>query len=287
MNLAYVITSHKNGRQLRRLLDAVYAPRNTYVLHVDAKAEADVHAVAREFAGQHDNASVIDSEAIMWGSWRLARAQIRGMAEALRMPGDWEYCLNLTAQDYPLRTQHEIAEDLASGPKGANYLEILDFAKSSPEPRKRLEYYWIPWRGKMRRTIRRPIPKFQVFWGSNYFALTRPACEHMCSSDASRRMQRVFRFALCSDELIFHNAIMHSPLRDTVINKNFRKLHWTGGSHPRIYTMADRNALLASDAWFARKFDDTVDSEILDALDDRLRRPPRRLIPQTPAREAV
>ena len=29
--------------------------------------------------------------------------------------------------------------------------------------------------------------------------------------------------------------------------------------------------LLASDAWFARKFDETVDSKILDALDEHLK----------------
>ena len=59
------------------------------------------------------------------------------------------------------------------------------------------------------------------------------------------------RFALCADEMIFQNALMHGPaaLRDSVVNKTFRKLTWNGGSHPKVYTSADLDMLLASDAW--------------------------------------
>ena len=121
---------------------------------------------------------------------------------------------------------------------------------------------------------RRRQPDFKVYWGSNYFALTRAACEHLATSDVSRRMQRTFRFTLCADELIFQNTLMHGPaaLRDSIVNKTFRKLTWAGGSHPKTYTIADKDELLASDAWFARKFDDAVDAAILDALDQRLAR---------------
>jgi len=274
VNLAYVITAHKSPAQMLRLLRAIYAPGNTYVLHVDSKADAAVHAAAKEYADAHANVSTIRAEAIIWGSWRLARAQIRGMKEALRLSDTWNYCLNLTAQDYPLKTQDQIARELESGPAGANYLEVLDFAAASANPRKRLEYYWLPWRGKMKKLIRRRPPKFKVYWGSNYFTLTRAACEHMVSSDVARRMQRYFRFALCADELIFQNALMHGPtaLRDSVKSKTFRKLTWDGGSHPRTYTASDFDELVNSDAWFARKFDESVDSSILDRLDDHLAR---------------
>jgi hypothetical protein len=272
VNLAYVITAHRSPAQLKRLLRAIYTPANAYVLHIDSKAPADVHAVAREFSAQYANASVIRSESILWGSWRLARAQIRGMQEALRLSPDWDYCHNISAQDYPLRTQEQIAQQLAAGKAGANYIEVLDFAKAGEKPRKRLEYFWIPWRGTMKKLLRRRSPRFKVYWGSNHFTLTRAACEHVVNSDISRKMQRYFRFALCADELVFQNAIMHGPaaLADSVAGKTYRKLTWAGGPHPKTYTMADLDDLLASDAWFARKFDESVDAKILDELDARL-----------------
>jgi hypothetical protein len=278
VKLAYVITAHKSPGQLLRLLDRIQHAGNTYVLHVDAKAEAGLHAAARDYAAKHANVRVIPGERIIWGSWRLAHAQIRAVAEALRASADWDYCINLTAQDYPLKTQAQIAAALDAGPRGANYLEVLEFDKAGAGPRKRLEYYWFPWRGKMTKftLFGRPAPKFKVYWGSNYFALTRDACEHLAQSDVSLQMQRAFRFSLCADELIFQNALMHGPpaLRDSVVNKTFRKLTWAGGSHPKTYTLTDHDELLASDAWFARKFDESVDSKILDALDGHLRRQP-------------
>jgi hypothetical protein len=271
VNLAYVITAHKSPGQMLRLLRAIHTPANAYVLHVDSKADDSMHAAAKEFADAHPNASLIRGESIIWGSWRLARAQIRAMKEALRLSPNWDYCLNLTAQDYPLKTQSEIAAALVSGPPGANYLEVLDFATAGENPRKRLEFYWVPWRGRMKKTLRRRAPKFKVYWGSNYFALTRAACEHLISSDISRWMQRYFRFALCADELIFQNALMHGPvaLRDSIISETFRKMSWDGGWHPKTYTIADLDALRTSDAWFARKFDESVDAKVLDALDER------------------
>jgi hypothetical protein len=276
VNLAYVITAHRSPRQFARLLRAIHVPQNTYVLHVDAKADAGVHEVARQFAAEHRNAAVIPPEAIIWGSWRLSRAQVRGLAKALEVSRDWAYCLNLTAQDYPLKTQAQIAATLASGPSGANYLEVLDFDNASPGPRKRLEHYWLPFRGQMRKLslFRRPPPKFKVYWGSNYFNLTRAACGHLVRSDVSRRMQRTFRLTRCADEMIFQNAIMHGPpeLRDSVVNKTFRQLTWTGGAHPKTYTMTDLDELVASDAFFARKFDMDADAKVLDALDAHLAR---------------
>ncbi|MEA2710806.1 MAG: hypothetical protein QOF78_3407 [Phycisphaerales bacterium] len=275
MNLAYVITAHRNPEQLLRLLKAIDRPGNTCVLHIDAHGPSEMHAAARRFAAENRNCRVIASDRIIWGSWRLAHAQIRAIDEALRASREWDYCINLTGQDYPLKTHAQMVAAIAAGPAGANYLEVLDFEQAGANPRKRLEFYWVPWRGKMKKLFRRRPPDFRVYWGSNYFALTRAACEHLATSDLARKMQRAFRFTLCADELIFQNALMHgaAALRESIVNKTWRKLTWAGGSHPKTYTSADLDELLASDAWFARKFDESVDPKILDALDEHLKHP--------------
>jgi len=270
VKIAYVITAHKNAKQLRRLLKAIDYPGNTYVLHVDVKAPADVHQTAREFVSGHPSAATIPSDNIIWGSWRLARVQILAIAQALKLSKDWGYCLNISGQDYPLKTQAELGEIFDRGPTGANYLEVLKFADASSNTRKRLEYYWAPWRGKMHKLFRRRAPKFEVFWGSNQWAFTREACEFVADSPVSRKMQRAFRLSLCADELIFQNIIMHSPVRENIINNTMRKVVWNGGSHPKIFTIADRDELLNSQEWFARKFDHAVDEGIMDALDAAL-----------------
>lgn len=275
VKLAYIVIAHKNPRQLLRLLRAIQSPlTSAIVIHVDRKSEPAMHEAAAQWAADNSNSRVIPAQNVIWGNWRVAHAQMRCLAEALSFSKDWDYCLSLSGQDYPLKTQRQITSQLAAGPSGANYIEVLDFDKASPKARRRMEYYWFPWRGQMTRILRRRRwPRFKLYWGSNHINLTRAGCAHLAHSDLARRMERTFRFTTCSDEMIFQNALMHGPadLRDSIVSNCRRKLTWSGGSHPKTYTIDDLKDLLASDAWFARKFDETIDSRILDALDKHLR----------------
>lgn len=271
MKIAYVITAHKDARQLGRLLTAIYWPGNTYVIHVDSKAPAEVHAVAAEFAASHALSAVIPSDKIIWGSWRLARVQILGLEQALRLSRDWGYVLNVTGQDYPLKAQPELAAILEKGETDKSYMEVLAFKAAAADPKKRLEHWWMSWGGKMHRLWKRRWPSFEVYWGSNQWVFTRAAAEFVARSRLSRKMQRSFRFSLCADELIFQNIMMHGPLREQIIVEPMRKIIWNGGSHPKVLTLADREELLGAKEWFARKFDEAVDSRIMDVIDEALR----------------
>jgi hypothetical protein len=271
LKIAYVITAHKNPLQLRRMLDAIYWPGNTYVIHVDVKAPREVHDVARDFAASHTLSAVIPSDNIIWGSWRLALVQTQAIAKALELSKDWAYCFNLSGQDYPLKSQPELAQILAQGEIDKSYMEVLRFKEASENPKKRLEHWWAPWRGQMKKLWRRRWPSFEVFWGSNQWVLTREACEFIAHSKLSKQMHKTFRFSLCADELIFQNILMHGPLREKVITQPMRKVVWTGGWHPKVFTIEDRDELLNAKEWFARKFDETVDLHIMDALDEALK----------------
>jgi hypothetical protein len=271
LNLAYVVTAHKNARQLARLLAAIYDPSNTYVLHVDRKSPLDVHQAARTFATSAGRARVLRPRSIIWGSSALAKTQFEGIAAALELSQDWQYLLNLTGQDYPLRPQSFIRQWLSDQPPGRNYMEVLRFADASPPVQKRMQFYWINWRGQMKKLMQRtPRADPEIFWGSNYFILTREACEYLVRDPAPRKLARHFRWALCSDELFFQTALMHSRFRDTIVRDHKRKIVWAGGWHPKTFTIADKDELLASDAFFARKFDEQLDATIFDAIDQSL-----------------
>lgn len=61
---------------------------------------------------------------------------------------------------------------------------------------------------------------------------------------------------------------MNSSFRDRVAPDDLRYVDWTGGGdHPKVLTLRDLDALLASSKLFARKFDPTVDEVVLDRLD--------------------
>jgi hypothetical protein len=81
---------------------------------------------------------------------------------------------------------------------------------------------------------------------------------------------RFFKHVWIPDELFFQTIVMNSPLRDTIVNDDLRYVDWTRPTAPAILGRQDFDTLRNSGKLFARKFDTTVDREILDLLDQRI-----------------
>ncbi len=120
--------------------------------------------------------------------------------------------------------------------------------------------------------MRRRIPGGLIPWGgAPYWCLGRDVVDHVWS--LSRRnpdLIRFFEHAWTPDELFFQTIVLNSPLRDMVVNDDLRYVDWTRPTAPAILGRLDLDALMSSGKLFARKFDATVDAEILDLLDRRI-----------------
>lgn len=111
--IAYFITGTKNdGSRIFRLLQAVYHPRNYYLLHLDQfaspkqrlqlalkVASVDVF-VAAENVNVIEKADAVNEE----GSSALGLV-LHGAAVLLKWKMDWDWFVNLDASDYPLIPQ--------------------------------------------------------------------------------------------------------------------------------------------------------------------------------------
>lgn len=101
MKLAYLIMAHKNPAQLERLIGAIHAPDNYYLLHVDRRAEANCHAAAAGLAKQYPEVELLRSRSCRWGGWSQVAVQLAGMKRLLRRADDWSFFINLSGQDFP------------------------------------------------------------------------------------------------------------------------------------------------------------------------------------------
>ena len=80
-----------------------------------------------------------------------------------------------------------------------------------------------------------------------------------------------FSYTWGSDEIIFQTILFNSPFKDTIINNNLRYIDWSEKrASPKVLTMQDAGLLMQSDKLYARKFSLTVDSGILDYIDDQI-----------------
>jgi hypothetical protein len=74
---------------------------------------------------------------------------------------------------------------------------------------------------------------------------------------------------LIPDEIFYQTILLNSPLQQTVVNDEVHYIAWPelSGPHPDILGVPDFDRFMATDKLFARKFDATVDSTVLDRID--------------------
>ncbi|MEH2007739.1 MAG: hypothetical protein V7K81_21880, partial [Nostoc sp.] len=78
-----------------------------------------------------------------------------------------------------------------------------------------------------------------------------------------------FNYTYCPDELFYQILILNSPFKEKIINTSLTYLEWSNVNslHPKILEKNDFEKLRESEKLFARKFDMTIDPDILDIID--------------------
>lgn len=138
--IGYLILVHRFPEQFKRLFKATHDPRNSYVVHVDKNSGETLDADIRDFLQPYSNAEVMEGRAALWGGYSLVDAELRGMEHLLAMDGNWSHFINLSGQDFPLKTQPQIIAHLRAHPN-REYIKVLDQKKIRPDtPHRRVRY---------------------------------------------------------------------------------------------------------------------------------------------------
>ena len=120
--LAFSILVFKDVEQFERLLRAVYRPQNVYCVHVDKKAESTLHEAVNDIARCFSNVLVLQNNVdVTWGTYSVLEPDILCM-EALLKYRKWKYFINLTGQEFPLKTNWELVQILKAL-KGTNIVQ--------------------------------------------------------------------------------------------------------------------------------------------------------------------
>jgi len=121
--IAFSILMFKDVEQFERLLRAVYRPQNLYCIHVDNKSNDDIHAAVRMIARCFENIFVVDQPyAVRWGTFSVLEPELACMRLLLKRSKKWKYFINLTGQEFPLKTNWQIVRILKAF-NGSNNME--------------------------------------------------------------------------------------------------------------------------------------------------------------------
>ena len=138
VNIAYFILVHRLPNQFKRLFRAIYAPGNCYLIHIDKKASKELKEEVQLFLQSFTNAYVMESENVVWGGYSMVQAELDGIKYLLARNAGWDYFINLSGQDYPLKSQKIIRQFLEEN-QGKSYLKIANQALARLDTMNRIE----------------------------------------------------------------------------------------------------------------------------------------------------
>ncbi len=271
--IAYFILVHRYPEQFKRLFQAVYSQTNHYVVHIDKRSSPEVHQNISRFLSAFSNTSILQSEEMLWGGYSLVNAELRGIAELLKVGKRWDFFINLSGQDFPLKSQAAI-HDYLRRHKGKDFIKVQDQRRVRPETLSRIKQFVSEIDGKIVKgteSDRTFLEGVTPYIGNQWMIASRKFCEFLTNSPEIDRFKEYYKNSFIADESFFQTVIMNTSYKGMIVNDDKRAIDWVPDGdiklRPRTFTMNDAPMLKTSQALFARKFDVTEDAGILTLLE--------------------
>lgn len=301
--------AHKNPEQFIRLLKQLDTADSLFFIHVDKKSDITSFKKAEEVIGAN-KITWLKRRSIAWGGFNLVNITLDGMRKILDIQQPISHVSLLSGMDYPLQPISSYHNFLLSNPEkdylkwsemsadGPNsdilerilYHHIIfpKFRLAYPpvsyinyKVRNKQGFWWQVLKNitsvlpKQKHLPRQYINGQIPYKGSQWWTLSINTVKNIMQFlMQDKQHTRYFKYTLIADEFFFQSLMMNNPInsRDNMVNDNLRFIEWdiyTTG-HPNTFGVKDYDKLVASNAFFARKFDDNIDSEILTLIDKNL-----------------
>lgn len=285
--LAYLISGTKGDSQrMLRTLQAVYHPRNQYVLHMDLEApprerlNLSMSVKNDPTFREVDNVRVMaQSNLVTYKGPTMVACTLQAIAVLLKESLTWDWFINLSASDYPLMTQDDLLHVFSNLSRNLNFVENMELVGWKLNQRAKPividpALYLSRKSDLAVTTQRRSIPSsFKLFTGSAWVVLTRSFVEYCIWGwdNLPRTMLMYYTNFVSSPEGYFHTIICNTEeFRHTAIGHDLHYIAWDTPpkQHPVSLTMKDFDKMVNSSAPFARKF--AKNDPVLDKIDKEL-----------------
>lgn len=299
--IAYVITSYKLPQQVLRLARALRkGSRDGRIIvhHDDRRVSLD-----RPSLEALDVQFVEPPSKVTWGEFSQLAMVLRCL-EWAEANTDFDWLVLISGQDYPVRPVPVIEQSLG----GADVDAFIGTGRCDRPPLRRSvdEFgfrYYYRW-GRLRRSVpaavgrlagkglplvgsremtsgmwvgvrafRTPFgPRFACHCGRDWFTLSRKAVASVSRFIRARPdVLNFYRRTLIPTESFVHTVLANDrSLRLSGDTRRYLVFDERHRAQPRILRTKELDTVLASGADFARKFDETVDSRVLDEIDRRV-----------------
>ncbi len=289
---AYLLLIHEKSLVLKRLLQLLDYEYNDIFIHIDKNSHTvDIDEIKSWV--KKSKLTIIRKYKVFWGTNSISLAEIELLKTAVK-ESNYLYYHFLSGSDLPIKTQKEI-HDFFNVNKGkefihfgteqyqndisSRYTKYHFFTKQLG--RKRDKKFWCDmemYSQAIQRRLKIDRSKkvnYKFYAGANWCSITDAFARYIVKN--WKKYSKAFRLTQNSDEMICQTMIMNTEFKNNLYLKDFednykacvRHIDWKRGT-PYVFRECDIQELLESDNMFARKFDERVDKEVIEALYERL-----------------
>ena len=292
MEKAYLIMAHKNPEQVFRLVSRLNDGSSEFFIHIDKKAAISQFQNLKQISNAVHFTERFDAS---WGGYGLIKPYLSALKTVRESSRKFDRILLLSGQDYPIKSNQNINAFFENSPytNFINYFPIPNLTKWPGKDRGGLyrvdKYYFgakwyelicskaINLLATYLPFLRRKIPNgMKPYTGQTWWNLDRYALDYILDYvDRHPEYMDFHKHTFVADELFVQMIIGNSKdekLLHSIKNTEKRFTIWPkpNSAHPKLLVKSDIGAIVASDDLFARKFDENVDSEILDLIDNKI-----------------
>jgi hypothetical protein len=279
MKVAYLILAHNQPELLKEFVMALHKPKEQIFVHVDKRT--DIQPLKTLL--QDQCVFIEQREKVYWAGLSQVTAYINLLKHAFAK-GDFDYYSFHSGVDFPIKPVHAF-EGFLNEHNGSEFMSMANCNLSENRKRRFNGYYLFKNRSKfflylnfgvtkIQRYLykRKPYKGKEMFYGSSWWTLTHNCVNYILNKiDNEKTILKYFKYVFAPDEMFFQTIIGNSPFADKVANNNLRYIRFQRNNpNPDILTIKDKEVLLTSSAFFARKFDIKQSKEILDDLKQTL-----------------
>lgn len=284
--------AHKGPNQLYRLVSRLNDGNSEFFIHIDLKVDLADFSSLQEFGKTVHSIKRFDAT---WGGLGLIKPYLAGMKAVRDAPANFDRVMLLSGQDYPIKSNVEI-DDFFKNNKHSNFINYFPIPNYQKWPGGdrggwyRVDKYyfgtaWYKFLGSKSMNLlstylpflKRKMPNgMKPFTGQTWWNLDMYALNYILNyHEQYPEYINFHRNTFVADELFVQMIIGNSNdarLVNSIENSEKRFTIWpkANSAHPQILTKNDLEAIIASDDLFARKFDENVDTEILDLIDQKI-----------------
>ena len=278
MRVAILILAHKNPNQLQLLVDRLQRDFDVYI-HLDKKSD-----LSKEAFEQYPNVFCLKKYNVNWGSYNGVLAPVELFKTAQQK--NYDYYIHISGLDLPIKSNQYILDFLHKNQhvNFVNWHRLPVNIWGEDGGFGRIQYFWehnlsntpidkIKKAGiRIIREIqfkfnrKRKLPDMPFYGGSNWINMTSEAMNTLLDYiKKNPDYLKIYKYSCNADEIWIQTALKNAGL--DLQTDYLRCVNWGNNrTSPDVFTMKDIDNIMAHNGLFARKFDENIDKEVIEAI---------------------